>query len=88
MLSRAGMFRVTEGLGVDMKDRVYELHSFHSKSVYFSILSCISFVATSLPSVFESMCMATLILFPLVFQMCLRVKYFFKTCQALLLLML
>lgn len=31
MLSRAGMFRVTEGLGVDMKDRVYELHSFHSK---------------------------------------------------------
>lgn len=30
MLSRAGMFRVTEGLGVDMKDRVYELHSFHN----------------------------------------------------------
>lgn len=31
MLSRAGMFRVSEGVGVDMKDRVYELHSFHSK---------------------------------------------------------
>lgn len=31
MLSRAGMFRVTQGLGVDMKDRVYELHSFYSK---------------------------------------------------------
>ncbi|CAK8538724.1 unnamed protein product [Lathyrus sativus] len=30
MLSRAGMFRVTQGLGVDMKDRVYELHSFHN----------------------------------------------------------
>lgn len=31
MLSRAGMFRASEGVGVDMKDRVYELHSFHSK---------------------------------------------------------
>lgn len=31
MLSRAGMFRVSEGVGIDMKDRVYELHSFHSK---------------------------------------------------------
>ncbi|KAL2316823.1 hypothetical protein Fmac_030699 [Flemingia macrophylla] len=30
MLSRAGMFRVSEGVGVDMKDRVYELHSFHN----------------------------------------------------------
>jgi len=31
MLSRAGMFRASEGVGVDMKDRVYDLHSFHSK---------------------------------------------------------
>lgn len=30
MLSRAGMFRVSEGVGVDMKDRVYELHSFRN----------------------------------------------------------
>ncbi|KAK7276746.1 hypothetical protein RIF29_17892 [Crotalaria pallida] len=30
MLSRAGMFRVSEGVGVDMKNRVYELHSFHN----------------------------------------------------------
>lgn len=30
ILSRAGMFRVSEGVGVDMKDRVYELHSFHN----------------------------------------------------------
>ncbi|XP_027329435.1 putative methyltransferase NSUN6 [Abrus precatorius] len=30
MMSRAGMFRVSEGVGVDMKDRVYELHSFHN----------------------------------------------------------
>lgn len=30
MLSRAGMFRVSEGVGVDMKDRVYDLHSFHN----------------------------------------------------------
>ncbi|XP_004491318.1 rRNA (cytosine-C(5))-methyltransferase NOP2C [Cicer arietinum] len=30
MLSRAGMFRVSEGVGIDMKDRVYELHSFHN----------------------------------------------------------
>ncbi|KAE9614838.1 hypothetical protein Lal_00036002 [Lupinus albus] len=29
MLSRAGMFRVSEGVGVDMKNRVYKLHSFH-----------------------------------------------------------
>ncbi|KOM46454.1 hypothetical protein LR48_Vigan07g015800 [Vigna angularis] len=30
MLSRSGMFRVSEGVGVDMKDRVYDLHSFHN----------------------------------------------------------
>ncbi|ESW13416.1 hypothetical protein PHAVU_008G194100 [Phaseolus vulgaris] len=30
MLSRAGMFRASEGVGVDMKDRVYDLHSFHN----------------------------------------------------------
>ncbi|CAL0307444.1 unnamed protein product [Lupinus luteus] len=29
MLSRAGMFRVSEGVGVDMKNRVYKLPSFH-----------------------------------------------------------
>ena len=37
MLSRAGLFRVSEGVGVDMKNRVYELHSFHSKFHLFSI---------------------------------------------------
>lgn len=39
MLSRAGMFRVTQGLGVDMKDRVYELHSFHSRFTAFFLSS-------------------------------------------------
>lgn len=41
MLSRAGMFRVSEGVGVDMKDRVYELHSFHSKFHLLFILDII-----------------------------------------------
>ncbi|KAI4305994.1 hypothetical protein L6164_029314 [Bauhinia variegata] len=30
MMSRAGMFRVSEGVAVDMKERVYELPSFHN----------------------------------------------------------
>ncbi|KAL4298831.1 hypothetical protein HN51_049543 [Arachis hypogaea] len=30
MMSRAGLFRVPEGVGVEMKNRVYELHSFHN----------------------------------------------------------
>ncbi|KAK4278949.1 hypothetical protein QN277_016719 [Acacia crassicarpa] len=30
MMSRAGMFRVCKGVAVDMKDRVYELPSFHN----------------------------------------------------------
>ncbi|KAF7833494.1 putative methyltransferase NSUN6 [Senna tora] len=30
MMSRAGMFRVSKGVAVDMKDRVYELPSFHN----------------------------------------------------------
>ncbi|MED6149548.1 rRNA (cytosine-C(5))-methyltransferase nop2c [Stylosanthes scabra] len=30
MMSRAGLFRVPEGVGVDMKNRVYDLHSFHN----------------------------------------------------------
>lgn len=41
MMSRAGMFRVSEGVGVDMKDRVYELHSFHSKFHLLFILDII-----------------------------------------------
>jgi len=50
MLSRAGMFRVSEGVGVDMKDRVYDLHSFHSKFrlillfvCYIVFLSCLHY---------------------------------------------
>lgn len=40
MLSRAGMFRVSEGVGVDMKDRVYDLHSFYSKFRLLLISAC------------------------------------------------
>lgn len=41
MMSRAGMFRVSKGVAVDMKDRVYELPSFYSKIHLFSILNTI-----------------------------------------------
>lgn len=36
MMSRAGMFRVSKGVAVDMKNRVYELPPFHSKIHLFS----------------------------------------------------
>lgn len=43
MMSRAGMFRVTEGVAVDMKERVYRLPSFYGISfspspVFFEII--------------------------------------------------
>ncbi|KAL3332598.1 hypothetical protein AABB24_032925 [Solanum stoloniferum] len=43
MMSRAGMFRVTEGVAVDMKERVYRLPSFYSISFSPSLVFLKSF---------------------------------------------
>jgi hypothetical protein len=74
MLSRAGMFRVTEGLGVDMKDRVYELHSFHSK-FNLSFIWYIIIILLVLPKLIIVVFLSSLH----ILQLCYRVKPILKT---------
>lgn len=42
MMSRAGMFRVSEGVALDMDNRVFNLPSFHGMVLFFLRPTCVS----------------------------------------------